>query len=163
MFMGRPISVAAAPLASNSVMSAARTSGGRQRRIMPIGRLMRPPGVPIVSGFVLFGLVPGGVGRTIRWVGRVDWPRPGRLGFRAAPPVRGMAIGCVMAVPAGMTAGDNKPVGWGGLTEGKEPVTGGFCIFGGFGCAFATGADTSGGFLSFFPNENNAICRGICV
>ena len=42
MFIGRPISVAAEPLASNSATSEARTSGGRQRKIMPMGRLMRP-------------------------------------------------------------------------------------------------------------------------
>jgi hypothetical protein len=53
-----------------------------------------------------------------------------------------------------------KPVGCGGLTGGKEPVLGGVCILGGVGSGFATGADTSGSFLSFLPNHN-AICRGV--
>jgi hypothetical protein len=36
-----------------------------------------------------------------------------------------MGIGCVVAVPAGMTVTGIKPVGCGGLTVGKEPVPGG--------------------------------------
>ena len=90
-----------------------------------MGRLIRPPGVPMVSGFVLLGREPGGVGRTIRCVDRVDCPVPGRVGFRPVIPVRGTAIGCVVAVPAGMGVAGIKPVGCGGLTAGKEPVTGG--------------------------------------
>jgi hypothetical protein len=73
-----------------------------------------------------------------------------------------MIIGCVVAAPAGMGEEGIKPVGWGGLTAGKVPAPGGLWIFGGVGSVFATGADTSGGFLSFLPNENNAIKEGIC-
>jgi hypothetical protein len=124
--------------------------------IIPAGRLIRPAAAAIDNDFVLFDLAPGGVGNTIRWVDRVDCPTPGRAGFRPVCPVRGIAIGCVVAVPGGTTPAI-KPVGCGGFTEGKEPELGGGCIFGGVGCAFATGADTSGGFLSFLPNENNAI------
>ena len=78
-------------------------------------------------------------------------------------PVRGIDMGWVVAVPKGFIEAGIKPVGCGGLTAGKEPVPGGVCNFGGVGCAFATGAVTSGGFLSFLPNENNAIYDAICV
>jgi hypothetical protein len=79
----------------------------------------------MVSAFVLLGREPGGVGRTIRWVDLVDCPVPGRLGFSPVVLVRGMGIGCVVAVPADLTEAGIKPVGCGGLTEGKEPVPGG--------------------------------------
>jgi hypothetical protein len=68
MFIGRPISVAAAPDASNSDKSAASTSGGTHRRIIPMGRLTRPVGVVVaVSDFVVFGRLFGALGgSTIR-------------------------------------------------------------------------------------------------
>jgi hypothetical protein len=72
-------------------------------------------------------------------------------------PVRGIDIGWVVAVPDGTTLTGIKPVGCGGLTAGKLPDPGGVCIFGGVGCVFATGAATSGGFLSFLPNHNAII------
>jgi hypothetical protein len=93
----------------------------------------------------------------MRWVERVDWLVPGRLGLRPVVAVRGMAMGWVVATPEGTAAGI-KPVGCGGLTEGNLPVLGGVWIFGGVGCVFATEGGTSGGFLSFLPNEKNAIC-----
>jgi hypothetical protein len=68
-----------------------------------------------------------------------------------------MAIGCVVAVPGDMGAAGINPVGCGNLTAGKVPPAGGVCILGGVGCVFATEPDTSGGFLSFLPNENKAI------
>jgi hypothetical protein len=76
-----------------------------------MGKLMRPVAPPVVSGFVLLGREPGGVGKTIRCVERVDWPVPGRDGLRPVCPVRGMDIGWVVAVPAGMGVAGIKPVG----------------------------------------------------
>ena len=161
MFIGRPISVAAEPSPSNFEMSSAKTSGGRQRRIIPIGKLIRPPAAANPTALVLVAVLPpGGVGRTMRCVERVGPPRPGRTAFRPVAPVRGMTIGCVVATPEATEEGIN-PVGCGGLTAGKVPEPGGCWIFGGVACAFATGAATSGGFLSFLPNENNAIKEGI--
>jgi hypothetical protein len=74
---------------------------------------------------VLFGRAPGGVGRTILCVERVDCPVPGRAGLSPAAPVLDMDIGWVVAVPGGVLAAGINPVGWGGLTEGKDPAAGG--------------------------------------
>jgi hypothetical protein len=79
----------------------------------------------MVRGFVLLGREPGGVGRTIRCVDRVDCAAPGRLGLRPAMTVRGMDIGCVVAVPAGMGDAGIKPTGCGDLTSGTDPAPGG--------------------------------------
>ena len=89
-----------------------------------MGRLIRPLGVPMVRGFVLLDRDPGGVGRIIRWVDR-DVGGTGRLGLRPVVGVRGTAIGCVVAVPAGMPEEGIKPVGCGALTTGNDPVPGG--------------------------------------
>jgi hypothetical protein len=78
----------------------------------------------MVRGFVLLGREPGGAGRTIRCVDRVDCTTPGRAGLRPVVLVRGMGIGCVVTDPAEITAGI-KPVGCGGLTAGKAPDPGG--------------------------------------
>src|SRR5882762_640898 len=120
MFIGRPISVAAVPLASNLEISSASTSGGRLRKIIPIGRLIRPPDAPIDNGFVALIRAPGVVGNTILCVERLDCPGWTLVGFRPVVPVRGMTIGCVVAVPAGRLDAGINPVGWGGLTVGKE-------------------------------------------
>src|SRR5262249_40072160 len=101
---------------------------------------------------------PGGVGKTIRWVERVDCPVPGLLGRR--PPVRGTAIGWVVATPPADTLEGIKPVGWGGLIVGEEALAGGGCTFGGVGGGLLYGAATSAGFSFFLPNENEkAIVR----
>ena len=80
-----------------------------------------------------------------------------RGAFMPVVPVRGTDIGCVMAAPAAMTETGIRPVGCGGLTAGKVPGGGGVWSFGGVGCVFATGAATSGVFLSFLPNHNAII------
>ena len=49
----------------------------------------------------------------------------GRLGLRPVMPVRGVDIGCVIAVPDGTAVAGIKPVGCGGLTVGKDPDPGG--------------------------------------
>jgi hypothetical protein len=72
-------------------------------------------------------------------------------------PVRGMAIGWVVATLPGATLPGINPVGCGGLIVGKEAPAGGFWTFGGVGGVFATGAETSGCFSFFLPNENKAI------
>ena len=92
MFIGRPTSVAAAPVFSNSETSPESVSAGRHRRIMPMGRLILPEAPTNGSARVL-GRAPGGVGSTIRCVERVDWPVPGLLGLRPVVPVRGTASG----------------------------------------------------------------------
>jgi len=79
----------------------------------------------MVRGFVLLGREPGGVGRTIRCVERVDCAAPGRLGLRPVMAARGMDNGCVVTVPAGMGGAGVKPLGCGNLTAGKGPVPGG--------------------------------------
>jgi len=86
---------------------------------------MRPVAVAEESAFVLVARAPGGVGSTIRWVDRVDPAVPVRTGFRPGAPGRGIPIGCVVADPAADSAGNNKPVGWGGLTEGNGVGGGG--------------------------------------
>src|SRR5271163_4092575 len=146
--IGRATSLAAMPLASNWATSPERTSGGKARRIMPIGKLIRPTASGVGRALVLLGRLPGGVGKTIRWVEREGALVPARRGgpggaLRPELPVRVMGIGWVVAVPAGKTVAGIRPVGWGGFTAGDEPVTGGFLIVGGVGCVFATGAGTS--------------------
>jgi hypothetical protein len=79
----------------------------------------------MVRGFVLLGREPGGVGRTIRCVDRVDCAVPGRFGLRLIKPVRGVDIGCVVAVPADRGGAGIKPLGCGNLTAGKDTVAGG--------------------------------------
>ncbi len=116
--------MAAAPEASNSERSEASTSWGRQRRIIPIGRLTRPLEAPIERGLVILGRLLELVGRTIRCVERDDCATPGRLGLRPDPP-RGMTIGCVVAALAGRPEVGIKPDGCGGLTAGMGPELGG--------------------------------------
>ncbi len=77
-------------------------------------------------GLVMFGrLLPGAVGRTMRWVERAAavLARVGALGLAVAP--RGMTMGWVVAAPAGMPAAGIKPDGCGGLTAGIGPDPGG--------------------------------------
>jgi hypothetical protein len=68
-----------------------------------------------------------------------------------------MAIGWVVATLPGATLPGINPVGCGGLIVGKEALAGGFWTFGGAGGALLTGAETSGCFSFFLPNENKAI------
>lgn len=89
-----------------------------------MGRLIRPLDVPMLIGLLELVRAPGGVGRTIRCVDLVVCAAPGRIGLRPEVLLRGMGIGCVVAVPAGTEAGI-KPVGCGGLTVGKAPPPGG--------------------------------------
>ena len=72
---------------------------------------MRPPGPEVLDDFAAPARAPGGVGRTIRWVDRVDWLVLGRAGFRPMAPVRGTDMGWVVAAPAGMGVEGIKPVG----------------------------------------------------
>ena len=131
---------------------------------MPIGRLIRPEGVPMESGLVLLVRPPAvPEGKTMRCVERDDCATPGRAGLRPAP-LRGITIGCVVAAPAGIPEVGIKPEGWGGLTTGAAGAAdpGGVCNLGGVGGAFATGAAASGGFLSFLPKKK-AIVVGTCL
>ncbi len=81
-----------------------------------MGKLIRPEPSPSVTGFVLVLRDPGGVGKTIRWVARVEGApgvergAPGGA-LRPEEPVRAMGIGWVVAVPAGMTGADINPDG----------------------------------------------------
>ena len=89
-----------------------------------MGKLILPMASPMERGRVLLGRVPGGVGSTIRCVER-DPVEPVLLGFRPVDPVRGTAIGWVIAALAEIGVAGIKPVGCGGLIGGKVAVTGG--------------------------------------
>jgi hypothetical protein len=95
MFIGKATSVAAAPEASKVARSSAKTSGGKQRRIIPIGKLILPLG-GTSERVLLNAEFPPEVGKTIRWVERPEGvvPRVGRVG---PLPGRGITIGCVVA------------------------------------------------------------------
>jgi hypothetical protein len=96
------------------------------RRIIPAGRLILPEDTTELSGRVLSARAPGGVGKTIRWVERVDCPEFGLLGRRPVDPVRGTAIGWVVATPPDAMEAGISPVGCGGLIVGKAALPGGF-------------------------------------
>jgi hypothetical protein len=138
-------------------MSVESVSAGKQRRIIPAGRLILPDGAAAASDRVLSLRAPGGVGKTIRCVDRVDCPVPALDGLSPVDPVRGIAIGCVVATLPGVTLPGIIPVGCGGLIVGKEAVAGGFWTFGAADGVLLTGAETSGCFSFFLPNENKAI------
>jgi len=111
MFIGKPISVAAAPDASNSERSEAKTSCGRLRRIIPIGKLMRPAETWPPNGVVGLALTAVPEGKTIRCVDREDCATPGREGFNPDPTALGMTIGCVVAAPACFPDAGIRPAG----------------------------------------------------
>ncbi len=76
-----------------------------------MGKLILPVGPDPASALVAAARAPGGVGRTIRWVERVDCPVPCLLGLSPVKPVRGTDIGWVIAAPAGEGIEGIKPVG----------------------------------------------------
>ncbi len=154
MLIGTPTSVAAAPVRSSSETSLDSTSGGMQRRIIPAGRLILPAGMAAASERVLSVRAPGGVGKTMRCVERVDCPAPGLVGLRPVEPVRGMDMGWVVATPPAAMLAGMSPLGCGGLIVGAAAFAGGFWTFGGAGGVLPTGAATSGDFSFFLPNEN---------
>ncbi len=91
MPMGSPTSVAAAPDASNCEISTASTSGGRHRKIIPMGKLILPTG-GVVGFLPASDPVPVAWGRTIRCVARAG---PVRViaGVVAGATGRGITIG----------------------------------------------------------------------
>jgi len=86
--------------------------------------LIRPPGATSARGLVLVVFVPGGVGSMIRCVDRVVRPVPWRGALSPVMPVRGIDMGCVVAVPPDRAAAGINPVGCGNLTAGKGPPGG---------------------------------------
>jgi len=77
----------------------------------------------MVRDLVLSGREPGGVGRTIRCVDR--GVAPIRPVLKLVTPVRGTAIGWVVAVPDDIGEAGIKPVGCDTLAAGKKLVDGG--------------------------------------
>ena len=64
----------------------------------------------------------------MRWVDREDWGMPARLGLRPGPAglgLRCMTMGWVVADPTRTPEAGINPAGWGGLTVGIGPDTGG--------------------------------------
>jgi hypothetical protein len=70
-----------------------------------------------------------------------------------------MTMGWVVAAPGAIPPAGNRPEG-GGFTPERGPEPGGDWIFGGPAGAFSSGADVSGGFLSFLPKEKKGITTG---